>query len=107
MAIKHAESGEVIDIRPLGESLKDATTHALTKTDHLELIRMVLPAGKEVREHSAPREITVHCIEGAIDFHCHGTTRRLEGGQMLFLDAGEPHSLRAVEDSSLLVTMVL
>ena len=107
MAIKHAESGEVMDIRPLGEGLKDATTRALAKTDHLELIRMVLPAGKEVREHSAPKEITVHCIEGAIDFHCHGTTRRLEGGQMLFLDAGEPYSLKAVEDSSVLVSMVL
>ena len=107
MAIKHAESGEVIDIRPLGEGLKDATTHALTKTDHLELIRMVLPAGKEIREHSAPKEITVHCIEGAIELRCHDTTQRLEAGRMLFLDAGVSHSLRAVEDSSVLVTMVL
>ena len=107
MAIKHAESGEVIDIRPLGASLNDHTTRALAKTDHLELIRMVLPAGKEIREHKAPREITVQCIEGAIEFNCHGATQRLEGGQMLFLNPREPHSVKAVEDSAVLVTMVL
>ncbi len=107
MAIKHAESGEVIDLRPLGEGLKDATTRALVKTDHLELIRMVLSAGKEVREHSAPNEITMYCIEGAIKVGCHDTTQRLEAGRMLFLNAGEPYSLKATEDSSLLVTMVL
>jgi hypothetical protein len=31
MAIKHAQTGEVIDVRALGEALTDHKTHALAK----------------------------------------------------------------------------
>ena len=107
MAIPHAQSGELIDVRPFGDSLPEHTTRALVKTDHLEIIRMVLPAGKEIQEHQAPREIIVQCIEGRIEFTCHGQTQTLEPGRMLYLDPGQSHSLRAAEDSSMLLTLLL
>ncbi|WP_152053299.1 cupin domain-containing protein [Tautonia marina] len=107
MALNHAKSGEVIDVRPLGSALADARTTTLVKADRLEVLRLVLPAGKAIAEHRAPGPITVHCLEGRVAFSALGEERELEAGRMLHLEAGEPHALRGIEDASLLVTIVL
>jgi quercetin dioxygenase-like cupin family protein len=82
MAIPHAASGEVVDVRPLGEGLRRAMTTTLVKTDRLEVLRLVLPAGKEIAEHRAPGEITVHCLEGLVEFHAHGGSGGLPPGPL-------------------------
>jgi quercetin dioxygenase-like cupin family protein len=107
MAIPHAVSGEVIDVRPLEAALAGSRTSTLVKTATLEVIRLVVPAGKAISEHRAPGEITVQCLEGAVDFAAHGRTQRLESGQMLYLDTGVPHALTGVRDASVLVTIQL
>ncbi|RUL89680.1 cupin domain-containing protein [Tautonia sociabilis] len=107
MAIPHAAPGEVIDLRPLGTSLTTERTKTLFKTQAIEVVRLVMAAGKEIAEHRAPGEITVHCLEGEIALTVLGTTRVLQAGQMLYLNAGEPHSVRSISDSSILLTIVL
>jgi quercetin dioxygenase-like cupin family protein len=107
MAIRHAQPGETIDIRPLGAAVGSSQTTTLVKTPTLEVIRLVLPAGKKIPEHRAAGEITVQCLEGEVDFTAGGQTVRLSAGQMLFLSGGEPHALHAVQDSSVLVTILL
>lgn len=107
MAIQHATSGEVVDISPFGPALAGATTRALVKAAKLEVIRLVVPAGKDIPEHKAPGDITVQCLEGQVDFTAEGRTQRLAPGQLLYLAAGAPHSLRGVENSSVLVTILL
>lgn len=107
MAIHHARSGEVIEVGPLGASVAEHQTHALIKTHKLEVLRLVMPQGKEIPIHRAPGHITVHCLEGRVAFTALGGTVDLVAGQMLYLEPEEPHSLLAHEDASLLVTMVL
>ena len=46
MALPHAQSCEVVSLRPLGPRLHDTPTSALIKAGQLEVIRVVLPAGK-------------------------------------------------------------
>ena len=107
MAIPHAEPGQVIDIRPLGAAIATAKTSTLVKTQSLEIIRLALPAGKQIAEHRVPGEITVQCLEGEVDFTASGKTHRLTAGQMLFLSGGEPHAVAAISDASVLVTILL
>ncbi|HPU90541.1 MAG TPA: NTP transferase domain-containing protein, partial [Spirochaetota bacterium] len=57
---------DIIDLRPLGPSLVTAKTITLAKTADLELIRLVLPVGKELPTHKVPGEITVQCLEGRV-----------------------------------------
>lgn len=106
MAIPHAQPGDVIDVRPLANKLAASITNTLIKTPHVEVIRMVLPAGKVLSEHKAPGEIIVQCLEGDITFTTMGSPKRLRAGDMLYLAAGETHALEAVEDSSFLLTIV-
>lgn len=107
MAIPHANPGEVIDVRPLGPALANSKAGALVKTETLEVVRLVLTAGKEITEHKAPGEITVQCLEGKVAFTALGTDRELTAGQMLYLGAGEPHALKCLEDASVLLTILL
>ena len=107
MAIPHAQPGDVIDARLIGAALATATTSTILKTDRIEIIRLVMAAGKVLAEHKAPGEIIVHCLEGRIAFTALGKTQELAAGQLLFLPAGEPHSVRCVEDASFLLTILL
>ncbi len=105
MTVPQASPGEVIDVRPLGERTHQVTTTTLVKTDHLSVVRLVLPAGKELAPHKAPGDITVHCLEGRIAFTTLGRTQELIAGQMLYLPTGEEHAVQALEDSSVLLTI--
>ena len=107
MAIPHAKPGELIDLRPLGPASAGTKSHTLIKTGMLEVIRIVMPAGKELPPHAVPGEITVQCLEGQVEFHIGQVPHAMTEGTMLYVGAGEQHSLRAEQDSTVLVTIVL
>ena len=107
MAIPHAKPGEVVDVRPLGSALASAQTKTVVRAEQVEVIRLVVPAGKEIPEHKAKGEVVVHCLEGRVAFTASGKTQTLEAGHLLYLPNGEPHSVKGVENASLLVTVLL
>lgn len=107
MSLPHALPGEIIKVGPLGSALATAKTQTLAKSDALELIRLVLPAGKEIPTHQTPGEITIQCLDGRVAFTTDGHTQELVPGDVLYLAAGQPHAVKGLVDSSLLVTMLL
>lgn len=107
MAIHHAAPTEIINVRPLGAALKQNITQTLIKTETLEVIRIVAPAGKHFHPHRVAGEITVQCLEGRIRFTVDGSDHELAAGQMLYLAGGAEHSLEGIEDSSALLTILL
>lgn len=107
MAIPHAKPGEIVDVRPLGSALASAQTKTLVRAEQVEVIRLVVPAGKEIEEHKAKGEIVVHCLEGKVTFAAFGKTHTLEAGKLLYLPKGEPHTVKGVENASLLLTILL
>jgi len=107
MALQHSQPGQVIDVAPLGPRLQDGQTSALFKAGQLELARIVLRAGESMREHQAPGEITLQCLEGLLELSTPTGTQQLQPGQLIHLLKREPHALKALEDSSALLTMCL
>jgi quercetin dioxygenase-like cupin family protein len=107
MAIPHAKPGEIVDVRPLGSALASAQTKTLVRAEQVEIIRLVVPAGKEIAEHKAKGEIVVHCLEGRVAFTAFGKTQNLETGKLLCLPKGEPHTVKGIENASLLLTVLL
>jgi quercetin dioxygenase-like cupin family protein len=105
MAIPHAQPGEVIDVRPLGPALAGARTTALVKTGCLEVIRLVIPRGKEIPTHATRGEITVQCVEGRVAFTTGDLTHELGAGQLVYLRGEQPHSVRGIDNASLLITI--
>ena len=107
MALAHATTGELIDLRPIGVKLSEAASTALIKTPNIEVMRWILHAGKTMLEHKVAGEITVQCLEGSVELQVHGRTQTLRSGHWVYLVGGEPYALRAIENSALLVTILL
>ncbi len=97
----------MIDVRPLGARLTQASSSALFKSDTLEVMRLVLPAGKKLLNHRVPGAITIQCLEGTVELQAHQRSSALQAGEMMYLQGGEPHQLLGLQDASLLVTVVL
>lgn len=107
MSLPHAKSGEIIDVRPLGTRLEAAPSMALMKTPHLELMRLVLPSGKSMPQHTVAGELTIQVIEGVLDLDIAGTVSTMRAGELVHLAGNTPHALQAREHCSMLVTVLL
>lgn len=107
MAQTHASSGQIVSLLPLGEGLSGARTTAILKAEQLEVVRIVLLAGKHLKEHSAPGEITIQCLEGRIALRTPDARHVLQAGDFIHLRRDEPHALEAIEDSSALLTLCI
>lgn len=105
MALHHAEPGEVVDLRPLGDALTTARTAALVKTDRFEAARLVIPAGTDIPRHAVAGYTILHCLEGRVALQARSDIE-LGAGDWVHLDRGEPHALRGIEDASLLLTIL-
>ncbi|WP_418320395.1 cupin domain-containing protein [Piscinibacter sakaiensis] len=107
MALPHAHPLDVIDVRPLDAGFSGSVSTSLLKTADLQLMRLVLPAGLGMPEHSVAGPITIHCLEGEAVVTAASRSCELHAGQLVMLDGGERHAVKAVKDASLLVTIVL
>ena len=106
MALKHAAAGEAVDLRPLGARLSAARTHAIVRTSSFEAVRLVVPAGVEIPSHRVPGRITLQCIEGHAQLGLSDATIDLRAGDWVYLDGDESHSVKGMEDASLLLTIL-
>jgi quercetin dioxygenase-like cupin family protein len=107
MAIPHAKQGQKFDIPRLGPNPAEARTQTLFKTPKLEVMRLVILQGKEMPTHSVAGSITVQCLEGCVAFSASGQTQELREGQILYLEGGQEHALKGIENSALLLTILL
>jgi quercetin dioxygenase-like cupin family protein len=107
MATERTAPGEIVDIRaPAGRiDLEDSKT--LIRIDHLQIFRMALPAGKEISCHKAAGVMIVQCLSGEVEFGALGKQQTLTPGAMLYLPDAEPHDLKALADTQLLITLML
>lgn len=106
MALKHATSGEIVEILPLGASIDEVPSTAIVRDDRIEVMRLVLPAGKTVPEHRVDGPITVHCLEGELEVFAHNEAKPLRAHQLMYLSGGVAHAFHALSDTSVLVTVV-
>lgn len=105
MSLALVTPGEVIDLSADAAS-KTASVTTLIKTQDLQVIRMVLAAGGETPTHTSPGELTVLCLHGRVVFTAYGQDQPLSAGGFLYLPAGQPHAVKAIENATLLLTIV-
>ena len=106
MATHHASAGEVVDLDSWAQDVPGNHSKAIVKTDDMEIARLVILAGKEFSDHKVPGVTVLHCIKGKIEIKAMGTTRTLSRDQLLYLAPGESHSVTAMVDSIVLLTII-
>ena len=72
MSLPHLASGQVASVLPLGVRLTKTPTTAFFKESRLEVMRLVLTAGKHMPAHAVAGPITVQCLEGEVDIGVEG-----------------------------------
>jgi len=78
---------------------------SLVKGDGINVALMLLKKGAKLQEHHTREPITVQVIEGRINFIAKGTPRLVTAGTIVALDRGIAHSVEALEESSLVLTV--
>lgn len=104
MALHHLMPGETVNLSSR-TSAPQRKTAALVKTDRFEAAQLVLGAGNSIARHSVPGYATIHCLSGTIILETNESIE-LSAGDWLYLDRGQGHSVRAIDDASLLLTIL-
>ena len=107
MSIQHFAPGQVIDVGPYGADFAAAASETLIRESHIEVFRFVLTKGKITPEHTAAGAITIHCIEGEVELGLGDEVRVLKAHNLVYLKANEPHTVKALANSTLLITILL
>lgn len=106
MATHHASSSEIVDLETWAQDLPEEHSKVIIKTTGLELARLSFSTGDEFPTHQVSGPIVVHCIKGRIEFKTSKNTEIMEPDQLVYLEPNEPHSIRAISDSVVLLTIV-
>ncbi|MDC8001826.1 cupin [Aequorivita todarodis] len=81
------------------------TIQVLMETESSKEIRIAFQKGQVMKEHKTPFPIVVEIFEGAIDFGVNGTICHLKKGDLVALEGGVPHDLKALETSTVRLSL--
>jgi quercetin dioxygenase-like cupin family protein len=95
----------VIDLHENDVPLARTHSEPLLNAGGIKAIRLEVPQGCEIPRHSSPASATLQCLTGSIVLLLDDEEFRLSAGQLMYLEAHQPHVVRANVDSVLLVTM--
>lgn len=77
----------------------------MLETDRSKEIRILMKTGQLMKEHQSAYPITVHILEGEIEFGVNGKTENLKTGDLVALASNVPHNLKAINDSIIRLTL--
>ena len=78
----------------------------IIETEHSKEIRICLSKDQLMKEHTAPAPIIVMVLAGAIKFSINSSEYLLNKGDVINLNAKISHSLLALEDSIIRLSLV-
>jgi quercetin dioxygenase-like cupin family protein len=81
------------------------TIQVLMETESGKEIRIAFKEGQVMREHRTPFPIIVEIFEGAIDFGVNGSIHNLKKGDLIALEGGIPHDLKALATSTVRLSL--
>ena len=103
--VRHlAQDQREIDQSLLAKHGRSART--LVKEGPLRLTLIAIAPGGELPEHDADGPISVHVLDGEIQFTAAGSAYALGAGDVLVLAAGVRHAARSEKGGTFLLTVV-
>ena len=78
----------------------------LMTLENASVVNIQLKKGEKIAEHDSKREVIIIVRKGAVIFEVEGTETVVTPNNVLHMSPLEKHSLRATEDSDLLVLQI-
>jgi quercetin dioxygenase-like cupin family protein len=81
-------------------------SRSLVDTPHLKVVLFGFAKGEELSEHTAAMPATIHFLQGKASLTLGGETMVATQGTWTHMDAHLPHSIRALEPTLVLLSLV-
>lgn len=81
------------------------TAKTLVKDGPLRIIIVGMRRGSTLRDHDAEGPVSIHVLQGQVQLAALGESRALNAGQAIAYAASVTHSVEALDDSALLLTI--
>lgn len=98
------------EVRALAEMVAYAeaavVSRTLVKNPAGTVTLFAFDQGQELSEHSAPFDALVQVVDGEGEFRIAGEPHRVRAGEVLLMPADIPHSVHAVAQFKMLLTML-
>jgi quercetin dioxygenase-like cupin family protein len=107
MVNQQSEHGAIVAIKGLERSLRSHEMTLLVEHDNLRIVQFAIPAGSGIPRYEAHGIIILHCLAGRLSVTAMDQSRVLRSGQLLHLAVREAFSVGALEDASLLATIII
>lgn len=75
------------------------------ESDFTKEIRIAFKSGQLMKEHKTPFPIVVELMDGSIDFGVNGEVLHLKKGDLIALEGGVTHDLKATSESIVRLTL--
>ena len=94
---------EIQSVREEAMRRRGRMTRKLLKSAEVRAVVVGLQQGVVWPEHEAAGRVLIRVEHGNIELRRKGGTERFAAGMLIALEPGEPHDVRAVEDSAFLL----
>lgn len=85
----------------------DRNSITIFKSDNMTIVLIGMHANAELKTHTAKGHICVQVLEGGINFTTEQKMVSMGKGQMISLKKNIPHSVLAIKESFILLTMMI
>ena len=90
-------------MKKLSANILDGKFEHLLDEDKLQITHLQIKQGEEVPSHKSDKNVVVIIYKGKVDFVGENGNEIIVPGDIRTMEANEMHSLRAIEDSDLMV----
>jgi quercetin dioxygenase-like cupin family protein len=81
-------------------------SRTLSRAGTARVVLFGFDTGQELTEHTSTSAAFVHVLTGEADFTLDGKLHHLKGGDLLYMPPNLPHSVRATQQFSMLLTLI-
>jgi quercetin dioxygenase-like cupin family protein len=98
---------EILNIAALADyQTGSVVSRQVTKAEGGNVTLFAFDEGQELSEHTAPFDAFVHILDGQAEIKISGKAYLLNPGDGIIMPANQPHSVKAVQQFKMLLTMV-
>jgi len=80
-------------------------SRTLLRTENLRAVLFGFAEGQELSEHTSTQHAVIQILSGACEFSIDGKVHNLKTGDLLYMPPNLPHSVKAIEQLSMLLTL--
>jgi quercetin dioxygenase-like cupin family protein len=109
---QHLSARQVRALRRLREedswtSGSGRSSKTVAKYPDFRIVLVLMKADSEMKDHHADARISIQTIQGRVRVHLPDQAIKLGGGELMCLESGIPHDVKALEESAFLYNSLL